>query len=394
VQTGGEVVAEFHTAYRKLVDELGMSLTPAFPSQPGEMTWGLYDRTVVGDLAPFLSAAELAAWREAEARFCALAQSVDPDDPWSHPDAERLDRLSIGHFLLDQNVPAAGIRMSEVMHLGLAADSVWRTSLLSELRKAAVAGATGFYDEDVWETHAVAEGSGAVTRRMAEELTARVRYGAAVDAIDIARRRCTVTLAGGETLQCAAVVSAVPAGPLRAIRLTGVSAERQASLHALRHSVAMKLVAVWPESWWLAHGRDGFVRSERDLGCVWPQLSPGVLSVLVPPDRVGPYLATAPRQRREEMERLIGELLGGAPGPAELVEERLYAVDPWTQGYITGWRPGDVMRVGPLHAEHEPPFYVCGSDFWVCGYMEGAVRTGRNAAAALLTPEPDLTEAR
>jgi monoamine oxidase len=52
------------------------------------------------------------------------------------------------------------------------------------------------------------------------------------------------------------------------------------------------------------------------------------------------------------------------------------------------------MRVGPLHAEHEPPFYVCGSDFWVCGYMEGAVRTGRNAAAALLTPEPDLTEAR
>ena len=42
------------------------------------------------------------------------------------------------------------------------------------------------------------------------------------------------------------------------------------------------------------------------------------------------------------------------------------------------------MRVGPLHATHEPPFYVCGSDFWVCGYMEGAVRTGREAARAAL----------
>jgi len=43
-----------------------------------------------------------------------------------------------------------------------------------------------------------------------------------------------------------------------------------------------------------------------------------------------------------------------------------------------------VMSVGPLHGTHEPPFYVCGSDQWVCGYMEGAVRTGRAAAAAAL----------
>lgn len=42
---------------------------------------------------------------------------------------------------------------------------------------------------------------------------------------------------------------------------------------------------------------------------------------------------------------------------------------------------GDAYRVThrSLHARHEPPFYVCGSDFWVCGYMEGAVRTGRAA---------------
>ena len=63
---------------------------------------------------------------------------------------------------------------------------------------------------------------------------------------------------------------------------------------------------------------------------------------------------------------------------------RRWGVDPWTEGYITGWRPGDVMAVGPLHGKHEPPFYVCGSDQWVCGYMEGAVRTGRGAARALL----------
>lgn len=384
VQLGGEVIANFHTSYLGLVRELGLTVTDAFPSYPGELTWGLFDGTYVGDTAPWLSATELAAWREAEARFCALARTVDPDDPWSHPDATRLDRISIGEFLRDNGVSAGGIRMSEVMHLGLAADSVWRTSLLGELRKAAVAGATGFYDEDVWETHGVAEGSASVAQRMASALSDQVRFSSPVTAIEVSPAACTLTLAGGETITCAAVVSSVPAGPLRDMRISGVSEERLRSLHSLRHSLATKLVAVWEDSWWLELGRDGFVRSERDLGCVWPQLAPGVLSVLVPPDRVGPYLATAPDQRQAEIAALIAELLGRPGFEPQLVEERLYAVDRWTQGYITGWRPGDVMRVGPLHAAHEPPFYVCGSDFWVCGYMEGAVRTGRAAAAAML----------
>jgi monoamine oxidase len=384
VQLGGEVIAGFHTSYLELVRELGLTVSDAFPSYPGELTWGLVDGTYVGDTAPWLRPTELAAWREAEQRFCALARTVDPDDPWSHRDAERLDRLSIGQFLRDNGVSDGGIRMSEVMHLGLAADSVWRTSLLSELRKAAVGGATGFYDEDVWETHGVAEGSGSVALRMAEQLAERIRYGTPVTAIDVSSAGCTVTLADGDLLTGAAVVSAVPSGPLRDIRIQGVSEPRLQSLHALRHAVAMKLATVWEDSWWLELGRDGFVRSERDLGSVWPQIAPGVLSVLVPPDRVGPYLATAPEQRRSEMAGLIAELLGRPGVEPQLVEERLYAVDPWTQGYITGWRPGDVMRVGPLHATHEPPFYVCGSDFWVCGYMEGAVRTGRAAAAAVL----------
>jgi len=74
-------------------------------------------------------------------------------------------------------------------------------------------------------------------------------------------------------------------------------------------------------------------------------------------------------------------LPAGAPSQTFL---RLWATDPHTRGYVTHWWPGDVLRVGPLHGTHDPPFYVCGSDQWVAGYMEGAVRTGRAAAAAAL----------
>jgi monoamine oxidase len=107
--------------------------------------------------------------------------------------------------------------------------------------------------------------------------------------------------------------------------------------------------------------------------------------MLVGPERLG-LLLGAPDTAAvfEDVARELRTLFGAAAGAPETMHVRRWGTDPWTLGYITHWRPGDVMAVGPLHGTHEPPFYVCGSDQWVCGYMEGAVRTGRGAARALL----------
>ena len=45
-QLGGEVVGPAHAAYLGLVDELGLTVEPAFPDAPGEDTWVLADRVV------------------------------------------------------------------------------------------------------------------------------------------------------------------------------------------------------------------------------------------------------------------------------------------------------------------------------------------------------------
>jgi hypothetical protein len=42
-----------------------------------------------------MSDADRASFAALSDEFGALARSVDPDDPWSHPEAERLDRLSV-----------------------------------------------------------------------------------------------------------------------------------------------------------------------------------------------------------------------------------------------------------------------------------------------------------
>ena len=55
-------------------------------------------------------------------------------------------------------------------------------------------------------------------------------------------------------------------------------------------------------------------------------------------------------------------MYGPAARASRAVHLRLWGTDPFTRGYVTQWWPGDVMRVGPLHGTHDPPFYVCGSD--------------------------------
>jgi monoamine oxidase len=386
LQMGGEVVAGFQTAYLELAGELGFTVEPSYAALPGESTWGLPEGVFVGEDPPWLSAADLEAYLRCEAAFRDLTRTVDPDDPWSHPDAERLDRMSFGVWMLEQGCPPEALRAREIGHLALACDSVWRTSLLSEARKMAVSGAEGFYSEFSWETLRVAEGSAAVALRMAAELAGHIRFGATAEAIRVGAPRCEVTLAGGERLSAEAVVSAVPVGPLRSIVIDGVSDARLSSLRRQRHALAAKVVVAYPSSFWLERGRNGFASSEAVLGGIWPQRDEGVLSTLVPPERLAAFHATDPAVRRPETLAELARLFGPEDVPEpDAYLERTWGLDPFTQGYITGWRPGDVMAVGPLHGTHEPPFYVCGSDQWVAGYMEGAVRTGRGAARAALS---------
>jgi monoamine oxidase len=385
VQLGGEVMGEFHTSYRALVKELGLTIEPAFPHVPGKETSVLADGSVhMADDFGWMDDDDMASYAQAEEEFRSLARTVDPDDPWSHPEAARLDGISVGAWLRAAGATPNVIRARELAALALAGGSIERTSLLADLRKEAVAGAGGFYDYDAWEADRVAEGSATVALKMAEELGHRIRYSTAVKRIDVRQDRTAVTTTTGERFGAEAVVCAVPVGPLRDIQITGVNEDRLQSLHRQRHAPAAKVVFAYPTSFWEAQGQNGSAYSEAGLmGGTWPQRD-GIMSALVPPERLTPFLASAPQTVEHDLLAEMVGMYGTAARHPDAVFIRHWGIDPFTRGYITEWRPGDVMRVGRLHGTHAPPFYVCGSDQWVCGYMEGAVRTGRGAAAAAL----------
>jgi monoamine oxidase len=182
------------------------------------------------------------------------------------------------------------------------------------------------------------------------------------------------------------VICAIPAGPLRSVRIAGVSDRRVASLRAQRHALAAKVVAAYEEPFWQRNDQNGLAETEWLFGSSWPQAG-AVLSMLVPPERFAPFVAAPPPARRATLLDGLRALYGERASEPVALIERAWGADPWTLGYIASWAPGDLSRVGPLHGTHEPPFYVAGSDHWVAGYMEGAVKTGRaTAAAAAGTP--------
>ncbi|QGV77093.1 flavin monoamine oxidase family protein [Streptomyces ficellus] len=390
VQLGGEVVGRAHTAYLRLAGELGLTLVPSYVAEPGAIARATPEGVSAGDPPHWFAPGDDSCHRRVTAAFAALARTVDPDDPWHHPDAAALDRVGVGDWLRSEGATPGVVRLWEIGQLALASGSYERTSLLSALRKhAAVPGGAGdgvseHYDYEDWEGLRVAEGSATVALRMSGELGDRVRLGAVVEAVDVRRGEgCAVRLAGGETLGCGAVVSALPVGPLRSVRVSGVSDERLASLHRQRQAVAAKFVAAYDKPFWRASGHNGLSECEGVLGSTWPQ-NEGVLSALVPPERYGTLLGVPPGLRERELLGDVARLYGDDAHAPLHTWTRMWGTDPWTQGYVTQWTPGDVTAVGPLHGTHEPPFYVCGSDQWVAGYMEGAVRTGRAAAKEAL----------
>jgi monoamine oxidase len=386
VQLGGELVGEAHVAYLGLVEELGLSLTSTYTAVEGATTYDYVDGVIRSEDGPFTTDAERADHERVERLLGELIATVDPDDPWSHSDATRLDSASLASWLRSVDALPSTLRAIEAGALGMAAGSSERTSLLSELRKLAAVGDTGFYSYDLWESMQVAEGSAEVALRLASELGERVRSGAVVSAVSVGPSGCLVTLDSGEVVRAEALVCALPVSVLHGIEIEGIARDRLASLRAQRQARAAKVVTTYDRSVWADVGANGLSEGEQLLGSTWPQRE-GVLSGLVGPERVSWLLAAAeedrPRVLHAELERMYGEEAGR---PLQTLI-RLWATDPFTLGYTTHWWPGDVLRVGPLHGTHDPPFYVCGSDQWVAGYMEGAVRTGRSAAAVALRGE-------
>jgi monoamine oxidase len=154
----------------------------------------------------------------------------------------------------------------------------------------------------------------------------------------------------------------------------------------------MKCDAVYEEPFWRADGLNGFGLSDHGAVRVAfdncpPDGSPGVLLAFVGGSTWRQYGLTTLASRRAAVLQGFAEMFGEqARHPIEYVEHD-WTKERWTGGGpVAIMAPGTMTRWGPALRRPHLRTHWAGtetSSYWT-GYMDGAVRAGKRAAAEVL----------
>ena len=394
-ELGGEWVAPYHSALRALLPELGIELFPAY--RDGDDVYvdkaGHAHRHAGEETG--LSTASARALEEADARLDALAKELDPEAPWTHPDARDLDTITFDEWLRREVADeTARENLSSYLADGFLTKPAHSFSLLQGLW--AIAGAGGTHELFAGEqclAYRVVGGSQLIPIRLAEGLGDRVVLNAPVRTIGWSAEGVDIDT-GDVRVRARSTVIAIPPNLVGAIRFDPpLPAWRMQLQQAISQGSVTKFLAVYDEPFWRAEGLSGegfaphqFVRELYDNSP--PSASVGVLCTFLPGENAELAARMSPDARRAAVLEGLAKFVGPrALEPVDYIETD-WSAEEWTRGaYAATFGIGGLTRFGEdLRRPVGPIQWAC-ADIAGFGHMhmEGALRSGRAAAAAILT---------
>jgi monoamine oxidase len=381
VEVGGQWVGPHQTAVRALADELGVDTFPTHDQGRSLLEWQGRVRRYRGTV-PRLNPLVLADVAQAQARLERMARTVPLEAPWLAPDARRWDGATLESWLR-RHVRTESAR--ELVRLGV--EAVWAAdpgelSLLHAL----------FYlrSGEGWSALLDTRGGAQQDRFVGGSQRLSLLLAASLDVVleapvrrvDQDERGVTVR-ADGRVLRAGHVVVTVP--PALAGRIEHdppLPAAREQLTQRVPMGAVVKCHAVYDEPFWRSAGLSGTAVSDRGPARVVYDNSPhgggpGVLLAflegrharLVPPADRREVVLAAPRARPERW------------------LEQDWAAEPWSRGgYGGALTPGTWTQLGPALRAPVGRVVWAGAETalrWN-GYMDGAVRSGADAAEAVL----------
>ncbi len=329
-----------------------------------------------------------------------LGRTISRTRPWTSPNALEYDGQTLETFKLANASTSGGRFLTD-----LATNSVWACeprdiSLLHTLFYISSAGnetEPGSFIRLTSTTDGAQEsrfvgGSQEISIRMAKRLGKRVVLNAPVRRIEQQGSTCRVVSDKG-TFKAKQVIVAVPPAVSAFIDFDPILPfDRAQLIQRFPQGSAMKIQAVYPKPFWRDEGLSGYVNS--DVGPVKlmydnspPDGSRGVLLGFIEGQEARIAGNMSPAARKAAVLECFTRTIGPrAAKPSQYVEKN-WATEEWTRGCYGGFLPPGVLTdYGPainrpfkrIHwagAEHAP--------IWN-GYMEGAIRSGEDAAKAAL----------
>jgi monoamine oxidase len=314
-------------------------------------------------------------------RIDELASRIDLENP-SRGNA--LDRRSVGS-LLNSLALSPLARLSVTLNVrDEATVEPERLSLLFGLM--AVKAAADQPDSGI-ETYRIKGGNDQLPHALADGLGRAVRLGAPVTAIARTPEGVRVT-AGGERIAADWCVLATPLPPLRDVAFTpALPAAVREAIAQLRYGTGTKTFLQYGRRIWRDQGFDGDTLSDLRFNTAWEATDqqPGRSGILLlyTAGSNGSIFSRYPAARRvreaaSELDRVYPGSLAELGATSSVAWDR----ERYTGGTYSAYAPGQVSRFWrALRRPAGRVIFAGEHTAFLSGYMEGAIRSGKRAAA-------------
>ena len=385
-EAGGQWIGPGQTAIAALGQELGVGTFPTYYDGKTVILGG--DGRVAMDLHGGLGTDE-----SISAKLSAMSRDVPCGAPWTSPKVRELDTLTMGDWLARQNIKpedqvgwnaavflsggAAPAKMGLLHFLSLVNSANCDYAQLDSIKNSAQA--TRFIG-----------GSQIVSIKLAQELGDRVHLSCPVRQISDWDREVVTLHTDKGLVRARSVVMAIHPALCNQVKFDPPLPEPRAALQRAwpAYAPARKNAMVYARPFWRDKGLDGSIL-QAGGPILWaydnspPRGDIGVINAFIENANVPSDLKAA--------ERMLAELYAKALGDEALKPLAYYDIDwgradPWTLTCISAIPPGFWSK----HGEALKP--ACGKLIWSgtetaerwAGYMDGAVRSGRQAALQAL----------
>jgi len=395
VELGGQWIGPRHQRLRALARELGVTTFPTHTEGDSLFSRGGRVRRYRGTI-PRISPAVLADVGRAMARLNRMARRIDPAAPWSGPRARIYDSQTMATWMHRAMLTRRGRELMQIAVEGVWAADPSELSLLHVLFYISSAGGL----EALTDTEGGAQqdrfvgGPQQLAAGLAARLGDRIVLQAPVRAIEHdASAGVTLTVGDGRRFRARRTIVAVPV-PLTA-RIAydpPLPHARDALTQRMAMGTVVKAHAIYDEPFWRADGLSGIAtRAEGPIKLVYdnspPDGSCGVLLAFFEGRHAQQATAQTEAERREAVLRTLASLFGRRALSPRAYVDHAWGQDQYTRGCYGAYLPpggwtgfGAALRapVGPIHWAGAESAAISN------GYMEGAVRSGQDAAREVL----------
>jgi monoamine oxidase len=324
-----------------------------------------------------------------------MARRVPVQAPWQAPGAAAADARTLADWARRNVRTRLGRFAVAAFSEGVLACEPGEVSLLHVLFYLRAAGGFRQLTEvaGAAQQDRFAGGSQLIALRLAEQLGQdRVWLGAPVTRVEQGSSRVVAYSGAGVATGRRAVVAAPPVLAGRISYDPPLPADRDQLTQAAPMGSVIKCLAAYDKPFWREAGCNGQATSDGPGARVTfdtgpPDGSLGVLLGFVTGAEARRLARAGPAQRRAEVLASFARYFGPAAArPADYAEHD-WTADPWTRGcYGAHFPPGTWTQFGPALRRPAGLLHWAGTETateW-SGYMDGAVQSGKRAAAEIL----------